>query len=314
MLFTIVQSKTRALLCLPLFFIGCSEQIKITQRSFPIELPKSSIVAIVDTQAIRKDELWPALMELGGNEILREHVLALQLESALTQQGLTVLPIDLEVEEKLLSTLNSDVNNASIDEMLHNQGYGETRKSKLLWRNAALRKLVQDKVALSDEAIQRMFSIVYGPKYPTKIIVVSTLEEANAVVERLQRGDHFSDVAIEVSIDSSASSGGHVNSISISDPIWPAPIREVVSKIEINTISDPIFIGDRWVILKLFDSPTSSTVALEDVKAEMKQLARIVQERFLMENLAETLFLESDIKIIDKELLRKSRPNANRSE
>jgi hypothetical protein len=313
MLFAIVQSKTGALLCLPLLFIGCSEQVKVTPRSIPVESQTSSIVAIVDTQAIRKDELWPALMELGGNEILREHVLTLQLESALTHQGLAVRTSDLQVEEKLLSTLKSAVNNASIDEILNNQGYGVMRKSKLLWRNAALRKLIQDKITLSDEAVLRMYSIVYGPKYPTQIIVLSTLEEANKVVKRLHQGDHFSDVAIDVSIDPSASSGGHVNSISTSDPIWPAPIREVVSKIEINSISNPIFIGDRWVVLKLSDSPTSSTVAFEEVEAEMIQLARIAQERFFMEDLAETLLQESNIKIMDKDLLRTSRPNANRS-
>jgi hypothetical protein len=311
---TIVQSKTKALLCLPLLFIGCSEQTKISRQPAPIETPKSSIVAIVHTQAIRQDELWPALIELGGDEILQEHLLTIELESALTQQGLTVLPSDLQVEENLLSTLTSDVSKASIDEILHNQGYGTMRKSKLLWRNAALRKLVQDKITLSDEAIQRMFSIVYGPKYPTQLIVVSTLEEANAVVERIHRGDHFSDVAFDVSIDPSASRGGHVNSISTADPIWPAPIREVVSKVEVGSVSNPIFIGDRWVVLTLYDSPTSSSVAFEEVEVEMRYLAKIVQERFFMENLAEALIQESDIRIIDRDLLRTSRSNANRSE
>ena len=62
--------------------------------------------------------------------------------------------------------------------------------------------------------------------YPTRIIVVSTLEEANKVISRIQLGESFSDVAIDISIDSSASRGGQVESISTADPIWPAPIRE----------------------------------------------------------------------------------------
>ena len=159
-----------------------------------------------------------------------------------------------------------------------------------------------------------MFSIVHGPKYPTSIIVVSTLEEANSVVTKINLGATFSDVAIDVSIDSSASRGGHVNSISTADPTWPAPIREAISTIKVNTISSPIFIGDRWVVLKVSDAPTSSPTTFKDVESEMKKLAKLSHERFLMENLAKSLVNNSNVKIIDIDLLRSSRPDTYSAE
>ena len=86
---------------------------------------------------------------------------------------------------------------------------------------------------------------------------------------------------------------------------------KTISTIKVNTISNPIFIGDRWVVLKVSDAPTTSTVLFEDVETEMRQLAKVAQERFLMETLSKSLLQNSDVKIIDIDLLRTSRPNAN---
>ena len=273
--------------------------------------PQSPIVAIAGTHVIRQENLWSALIELSGEEVLQEYLLTLGLEIALQQRGLTILSDDLKEEEQLLSTFDSGVNANAMDEMLKNQGYGEVRKSELLWRNAALRKLVEDQVDINDDSVHRMFSIMHGPTFPTSIIVVSTLEEANNVISDITLGTTFADAAIRHSIDPSASNGGHVNPVSIADPIWPAPIREVISKIEINTLSTPIFIGDRWVILTVTGPPIISDVSFEDVKLRMKQLAKVSKERFLMENLAQSIIQNTDVKIIDIDVQRVSRPNTN---
>ena len=322
----IVQSNTQALLWISLFLIGCAGRREVVQRQAQQLQPKSPIVAIVNTQAIRQENLWPSLIELGGGEVFQEYVLSIELETALQQRNFKVLPTDIQNEEQLLSTLVSGVptvswasgasvvNDAAMNEIMLQQGYGKIRKSRLLWRNAALRKLVQDQVTLNDAAAHRMYSIVHGPRYPTRIIVVSTLKEANNVISRINLGDNFSDVAIDVSIDSSASRGGHVNSISTSDPTWPAPIREAISTIEVNTTSNPIFIGDRWIVLTVSDAPTSSSTTFEDAELEMKNLAKLSQERFLMETLAKSLVDNSNVKIIDIDLLRSSRPDTNNSE
>jgi hypothetical protein len=155
-----------------------------------------------------------------------------------------------------------------------------------------------------------MFSIIYGPSYPTQIIVVSTLDEANDVVTSLKNGTTFSDVATHVSIDSSALTGGRIDPISVADPIWPSPIREMVSTIEINSISNPIFIGDRWVVLKVTGEPIKSNTTFDEVKAEMEHLAKLAQERLLMDNLSKSLSETNQIKVFDQDLQRILRANS----
>ena len=176
-----------------------------------------------------------------------------------------------------------------------------------------MRKLVQDQIDIHEEAIQRMFAIVHGPKYPIRIIVVSTRADTTRVFTALQNGETFSDVAIQMSIDSSSINGGRVSPISCSDSIWPAPIRESISKLKIGENSPPIFIGDRWAIIKVTGEPSTYSKRFTDVENEMRNLATRAQERFLMENLARRLIEKSTVKIFDKNLQQISGPNAYRS-
>ena len=92
---SIVQSKTSALWCAIVTFAGCSNQISspIQQTHFQVE-SKSPIVAILHTTSIRQEDLWPSLVELGGQEILHDHILDLALASELDRRGLSITPSD----------------------------------------------------------------------------------------------------------------------------------------------------------------------------------------------------------------------------
>ena len=198
---TIVPSKTALLLCAICALLGCHNQKQrtFTQTVTP-QKSKSPIVAFIDTTAIRQEDFWPALIELVGQEILEDYILKIALIAALKNEGITILPKDIQIEEENLSTISSHLSKNDFDNILKTRGFGNFRKSQLLWRNAALRKLVHDKVDVTSQAVQRMFSIVHGPAYPTRLIVVSTLEEANDILYELELGTSFSDLAIENTI------------------------------------------------------------------------------------------------------------------
>ena len=315
----IVQSKFRILLSAYIALAGCSKQVmQPISASNPTRTPQktqtSPIVAILNHEVVRQMDVWPALIELGGQEVLEDYLLTIALRKELQDQGLSILPTEVRAEGRLLSSLVPTSEKDSISNLLRIRGIGEFRKSQLLWRNAALRKLVQPHVDIHEEAIQRMFAIVHGPKYPIRIIVVTTRSDAGQVIETLQNGDSFSDVAMQQSIDSSSVNGGRVTAISCADPSWPAPIRESISTLDIGAISPPIFIGDRWTIIKVTGEPSTSSVQFADVKINMRELATRTHERFLMENLAQRLIEKSTMKIFDKDLQKISGPNANSSQ
>lgn len=269
--------------------LGCSKQPIIASKKNLQTNATSPVVALAGTNPVRLDAILPALIEIGGKEALEDHVLTLALEDELKNKNLSVSPTDIETEEILFKTMYSKLPKDKVQLVLRDKGLGPKRQRQLFWRNAALRKLVFDDVHLTDDATRRMFSIVHGVTYPTRIIVTSTQKEAGVVIEHLNSGAPFIDLAVQHSIDSSSSRGGLVEPIPISDPLWPEPIRAALPNISEGEFSNPIFIGDRWIIIKVIGEPVTSGVTFEEAKSEMEKLAKLAQERFLMEELATTL-------------------------
>jgi parvulin-like peptidyl-prolyl isomerase len=250
--------------------------------------------------------MWAELIELGGNEIIEDIILEHALNVELRKKGITIEVADTQYEENLLVSL-TEIDAATVETILLTKGIGPIRKSKLAWRNAALRKLVGP-IDMSDKEIQRMYSVVHGPKYSIQLLVVTTLQEATNAKERIQNGEFFATVALELSIDPSAIHGGIVDPISLADPAWPAPIRETLSRLQPNEISVPIFTGNRWIIVTTDGTIFQPTVSYSEAKVEMRRLALLSQERFKMAQIANSLLENAEVKIFDKQLQR-LRPN-----
>src|SRR5699024_11484770 len=61
-------------------------------------------------------------------------------------------------------------------------------------------------------SIKTYYESDYAPKMEAQHILVETEEEANSVIERLNNGEKFEDLAKELSTDSSSADGGNLRS------------------------------------------------------------------------------------------------------
>ena len=137
-----------------------------------------------------------------------------------------------EEETSLLSRLSDDENDARelLSEVRSNEGLGPARYEALLWRNAALRALVQPDLQLNEPLLRRLHRMRHGQRLQIRLIVVPTLQEAEELHARLTGGEAFDAIASTRSIDSSRDRGGLVDHQS-EDPAWPAALRsELESK------------------------------------------------------------------------------------
>ncbi len=254
-------------------------------------------------------DILPALIEIGGDEVIEDYVLQIAIEGELSKKSITISHKDIDTERLLFQTKFDHLPESTINKLLLDKGYGPVRERQLLWRNAALRKLIASEVDVTSNAIRRMYEIIHGTSYPARIIVTTTQKEAGNIYTQLVEGKPFSNLAIQYSIDSSASRGGLVDPIPIADPIWPAPLRELLPEILVGEYSKPIFIGDRWIIVQVTKPPINSGTTFEEVESEMRQLALLTQERFLMEALAESLQTKYKVKFFNKKLEQVSSAN-----
>jgi foldase protein PrsA len=272
------------------------------------EVPPSTMVdarpaALVEGRIVDWGELQPLLNEAAGADVLAEVILDRMLARELHDAGILITAEDVDAERALFyETLSDDPDVAArlARQVRARQGLGPTRLDRLLKRNAALRALVRDRVEINDEAVRGMYDIVHGPKRQARLIIAPTLNDAQAAINRVNAGELFADVAVDVSTDTSAARGGLLEPISRADASYPQAMREALWALAPGEVSRPVFLSDSYAVLSLIRVVDGDGADPFAVRPDLERLVRLNQERILMDNLARRLLTEASVTIIDK--------------
>jgi hypothetical protein len=258
--------------------------------------------ALINGRPVTWGELRPALTDLAGAEALQELVLDRKVEDALKTAGLTITPDDAAAERRLLlESLSDDPNHAIrlLDELRDRQRLGRVRFDALMMRNAALRALVRNNVRITEEAMRNMHELVHGPKRQARLMVLPNLEAAQAAINLVNSGISFADVAVEMSIDSSAPRGGLLEPISQVDPAYPESIRQTLYTLNPGEMSGPVLIDDRYAVVMLVRRIAGDGIRLQDARPALERMVRVQQERLLMDQLARSLLSDTQVTVFD---------------
>src|SRR5690606_24712031 len=133
-------------------------------------------------------------------------------------------------------------------------------------------------------------------------IVLPSLDEARRALARLEAGEPFVDVAVEMSTDASAARGGLLEPVSRADPSYPDALLNALWSLEPGTPSSPILLDDQYAILLLVREIEGQDVQIEAVRPEVERSARLAQERLRMDQLARNLLSDARITIFDEAL------------
>jgi foldase protein PrsA len=296
-------------LLLPLALAGCellnADAASAPQPSAPDEAAAPLTVAIVTGRPVSWNVLRPMLIEASGGMILSEYILDSQIVAELQSRRLAVSERDVEREKSiLLNQLSSDPDQAVrlLEELRDRRGLGPRRFELFLRRYASLRKLVADEVQVTDAMLRQAHEERYAPQSVCRLIVVETLAEAGAVRQRLDAGESFTDLAIELSRDRSRNQGGLLPPISPHDPTFPTAISAAASRLTLHEVSDPIALDNGFAILRCENKITPEPVALEQVADELRQEVRLNVERNLMARKARSLLDSADVAVLHAEL------------
>jgi parvulin-like peptidyl-prolyl isomerase len=258
--------------------------------------------ALLDGRPIRWADLRPAMTEAAGAEALQETILDRQLARNLATAQIVVTEADVEAERaRLLATLAEDPDLAvrRLDMLRDRQRLGPQRFEALLRRNAMLRALVRDQVAVTDDAVERMHEALHGPRRQVRLITTRRLAEAEAVVRDVRAGAFFGDIAVERSTDASAARGGLLEPISSADPAYPAALRRAIWSLDdLGDISDPILLDTGYAVVMLVREVPADGVTLDESRDEIEKLVRMNQERLLMDETARRILREAKLTII----------------
>ena len=282
--------------------------------------PSDTPPVMLDGTPIGWDTLRPLLAEAAGRTIVEEAVLTRLVQAECRRRDITITRADVQAEQTFLIDALTDAqpvaasNPDNIQQLVARvraqRGLGPERWRELLERNAMLRALVRDAVLVTDEALERTHALLYGPDYPTRLIVTATARQAADAVRRIKEGQSFGEVAADVSIDPSADRGGIIDPINTADPTWPQAIRRAVEDLasagvigRAGEVSDPILLDEGFAIIWLERAPDPKGVpSVGAVRAELERLVRVEQERLLMQREARRLLDEARVDVLDQSL------------
>jgi parvulin-like peptidyl-prolyl isomerase len=262
------------------------------------------IVALVNGQPLTWEALRRPLAERAGDEILREVVLDHLLRRRLRELGITMQPADLEREEsRLLEQIADDPGSAEqlLEAIRERRGLGETRYQALLWRNAALRRLVQPEGSpISEAALRSVYEQTYGDLYELRLLTTATLAEARQARRRLEAGEPFAEVAATMSTDVSRHRGGLLDPLSLADPTYPQVIRDAARELAVGSVSVPLALEDGYAMVRLERIVEREQPDLAAVREDLAEEVRLRQERLLMDEFARSLLEEARITVFER--------------
>lgn len=266
----------------------------------------AGIAAIWNDETVTWDRLRPVLAELAGSAAMQEVLLDALLERRARERG--IAPDDAAIareEATLRSYLDRDAGRADrlLSEVRARQGLGPVRWRALLRRNAILRALVAPDVEVQEAQVVAAHDAAHGAKRGARVIAVPDLRAAQAVADRLAKGERFEDLAAELSTDPSAARGGLVNPMSRLDPGVPAAVREALWAIaEPGGTSPPVLVGSGYLVVRRAADVPGDGVALDAVRAEAERAVRLAQERARMDALAQDMLRGASPTFLDESL------------
>jgi len=278
--------------------------------SLDAQAPVSTFVdarpaALINGRQISWGELRPLLNEAAGADVLEEVILDTVLARMTDEQGIFISESMIQRErDLLLRTLSEDPKIARrlLGQLRQRRGLGPRRFNALLERNARLRRLVSDRVNVTEQQVRRLHEVRYGPKRQARVMMLPDLSMAQQAIERVKEGRSFADVAVEWSTDQSAARGGLLEPISRSDGRYPAALREELWSLSVGEISAPVLLDNGYAVLQVVRTLSAEDVELEAVRSELEQAARLNQQRIVMDELVERILGDVSVTIFDESL------------
>lgn len=308
-------------LCLILCFllVGCSKNssqakkwslIPPTKTTAPkvnakTKQPSNLITAVkINDQRFTLADLQTGLVEAAGGQILSEKILSLQLRKELGQTLITENQIQNE-RDRFTQSLHVDPHLAEklLKQLRQRQGLGDFRFNDFLFRQAALRHLVQPEVSVSQAAIVQAYDLKFGPTSVVQIITTDATSKAVAILNRARQGEDFGQLVQLFSQDTASKPvNGILDPISPADASYPTAVHKAIARLTPGRISDVVALDNGFVILKMIRKNNGKTVTLADVKESLALKVRSDVEQMLMRQLAIGLMDEAKVTVMDRNL------------
>ncbi|MGU3471461.1 peptidylprolyl isomerase [Paenibacillus sp. D51F] len=230
-------------------------------------------VASVNGEKISKDELYEAMVPSAGTTALDSLITMKLVDQEASNKKIEVT--EDEMAKELADVKKNFGSESAFVDALKQAGLSEDVLNNQLQMQVQLRKLLKDKVKVTDADIQKYYdenkaSFATEEQVKASHILVKTKEEADAIEKQLKDGGDFAAIAKEKSTDTgSAANGGDLGYFGKGAMV--PEFEKAAFDLKVGEISAPIKSDYGYHIIKVIDHKQASTPTLEEKKAEITE-------------------------------------------
>ncbi len=234
------------------------------------------VVAMVNDVKITKGEFYDYMVEQNGEEVLEALILEKMLQLEVEANNIEVSEDEIDVEYAEMAEAYGG--EEGLKNTLQMYGYTEESIRKNLKLNLSIEKLMEPLITVSDEEIALYFAenkedFDVSEQVKASHILVATKEEADDILDKLNSGESFEDLAKEYSLDTSnAGSGGDLGYFGKGAMVQP--FEDVAFRLAVGEVSEPVETTFGFHIIKVFDKKAAEEATLEGSKETITEVLK----------------------------------------
>ncbi|MDT3428738.1 foldase protein PrsA [Paenibacillus forsythiae] len=213
------------------------------------------IIAKVAGQSISLRQWREELQKRHGDEVLLAMLNRIAVETEAKRLGITVPEQEVERE------LQTAASGYGSEELYYSQmetelGMSREEVREETWYRLLLQAVATAGIVIGDEQIDKYLEQDPGLLRPVReielsIIKVNTERDAQRVMDRLEDGENFADLAEALSIDEdSRLRGGRIGTVEEDNPFWPQEMLQTAADLDPGAVAGPFQVEGGYAVIR----------------------------------------------------------------
>lgn len=240
----------------------------------------AGVVARVNGEVITKDELFDAMYEYIGPQVLDEMIIIRLTQQEAARRGIGVTDADIEAELDAWAVQVGGRSNLEL--LLMQQGMTVEQLAEQLRINLTIRALIASEIVVTDEEVRQVFDanpaqFARQEMVRARHILVDTREQAEALRAQILDGADFAQLAREHSTDpGSGPNGGDLGWFGRG--VMVAPFEEAAFALPVGRVSEPVETAFGFHLILVEERQEAEEPAFTDEVAELIRTALVDQK------------------------------------
>ncbi|MDD4002326.1 MAG: peptidylprolyl isomerase [Bacteroidales bacterium] len=265
---------------------------------YQIVQSKNEVIASVNGEKITKDQLYDALVQSSGKQVLDSLISEKIVELEAKKQNIVVSDDDIQKEiDKYYEQYGGE---EGFNQALATSGYTLDQVKKDIISNLNVKKILEPQITITEEELKAYFeenkaTFAQEKQVKASHILVDSLEIANEVKQKLVDGGDFAQLAKEYSTDPGTKENGGDLGFFGSEQM-AIEFEKAAFALKVGEISDPVQTEYGYHIIKLVDKKDAQEANYEQSKAEIRDalLEKKIGEEY--DSWMQNLYQQYDVK------------------